>query len=572
MYDELQTAWRELTAPGAPFEVSEVEVRGVRLRAFSHAPPSLRDLWLGSRSHGEADYLVYEGERWSYDRAHRDAGAIGAWLVAQGVEPGDRVAIAMRNYPEWLLVYWATVSVGAVAVGMNAWWTSEEMRFALCDSEPKVLVCDDERLERLEAVRSEVPCPRVVAVRCTAPLPPDTIQFDALLAGGELPDRAIDTDADACLFYTSGTTGRPKGARLTHRSCTNNLFSMAFWGAAQTRARKLAGAQQSPAPANAPDPTPPPPQTCSLLTTPLFHVTANNCGAHAATAGGGKLVLMYKWDAGRALRLIEEERVTSFGGVPTMARELLAHPDLGKTDTSSLALIGGGGAKFQSDLVHKVEDRKGRTRPNTGYGLTETSGIITANSADFLVDKPESVGPVMPCFEAQCVDDEGNAVAPGQPGELWVKGAQVIAGYWNRPEATAEAITAGWFHTGDIAVIDPDGFVEIVDRKKDMVLRGGENVYCSEVESALFDHPDVVECAVFGVPDPRLGEEVGAALLLRPGATANSQRLREHCGARIAKHKIPRYLWLLDEPLPRNANGKFVKRELRDRLDPTRAS
>ena len=572
MYDELRTAWGELTAPGAPFEVGEVEVRGIRMRAFTHAPATLRDLWLGSRAHGEADYLVYEGERWSYDRAHQQVGSIGAWLVSQGVAPGDRVAIAMRNYPEWLLVYWATVSVGAVAVGMNAWWTSEEMRFALCDSEPKVLVCDDERLQRLQAVRSEVPCEQVVAVRCETTLPADTIPFDALLTGGALPDHDADTDADACLFYTSGTTGNPKGARLTHRSCTNNLFSMAFWGAAQTRARKLARTREAPAAKSAMTRSTPPPQACSLLTTPLFHVTANNCGAHSATAGGGKLVLMYKWDAAKALRLIEEERVTTFGGVPTMARELLAHPDLAKTDTSSLALIGGGGAKFQSDLVHKVEGRKGRTRPNTGYGLTETSGIITANSADFLVDKAESVGPVMPCFEAQCVDDDGRVVAAGQPGELWVKGAQVVAGYWNRPEATAEAITEGWFHTGDIAVIDEDGFVEIVDRKKDMVLRGGENVYCSEVESALFDHPDVAECAVFGVPDERLGEEVGAAIRLRAGSTADAQGLRAHCGDRIAKHKVPRYVWLLDEALPRNANGKFVKRDLRERLDPADAS
>ena len=565
MYDALRTAWDELTSPGAPFEVGEIEVRGVRVRAFLTAPATLREFWLGSRVHGSADYLVYEEERWDYDRAHREVGAIAAWLVEQGVVPGDRVAIAMRNYPEWLLFYWATVSIGAVAVGMNAWWTSDEMRFALRDASPKIIACDEERLARLLPIREDVPPNTVVTVRCTTPLPPNAVPFASLITDRPLPECTIDPDSDACLFYTSGTTGEPKGAQLTHRSCTNNLYSVAFWGTAQARARKSAG--QSPS-AGAP---PPSLQMCNLLTTPLFHVTANNCGAHTGTASGGKLVLMYKWDAAEALRLIERERVTTFGGVPTMARELLAHPDLERRDTSSLNLIGGGGAKFQSDLVRKVEGRPGRTRTNTGYGLTETSGIITANSGDFLADKPESVGPVMPCFEARCVDDDGRDVEEGQPGELWVKGAQVIAGYWNRPEATAEAITDGWFHTGDIAVIDSDGFIEIVDRKKDMVLRGGENVYCSEIESVLFGHPAVAECAVFGVPDERLGEEVGAAIVVHEGTAETFADFREHCGGRLAAYKVPRYIWILREALPRNANGKFVKRELRAQLDPADA-
>ncbi len=565
MYAELRKAWDELTSSGAPFEIAEVEVRGVRLRAFTQAPPTLRQVWLASQSHGDADYLVYADERWTYLDAHRDVASIGAWLTSQGVAPGDRVAIAMRNYPEWLLLYWATASIGAVTVGMNAWWTGDEMAYALKDARPSVVVCDAERLERFVAIRGDVPATLAVGLRCPDPLPTDVTPFSALLGGGTLPTVEIDPDADACLFYTSGTTGRPKGAQLTHRGCTNNLLSMGFWAAVQIRARELAGKPRPTAHKGAAL------QTSVLITTPLFHVTANNCGAHATTAAGGKLVLMYKWDAGEALKLVEREQVTSFGGVPTMARELLAHPELDEHDTSSLAVIGGGGAKFQSDLVHKVEGRKSRTRPNTGYGLTETSGIITANSADYLVARPESVGPAMPCYETRCVDDDGNDVAPGAPGELWVKGAQVIAGYWNLPEATAEAITDGWFHTGDIAVVDRDDFIEIVDRKKDMVLRGGENIYCNEVESVLFAHPDVAECAVFGVPDDRLGEEVGAAVVPRPGSSISADALRAHCAERIARHKIPRYVWLRDQSLPRNANGKFVKRELRDQLDPADA-
>jgi long-chain acyl-CoA synthetase len=340
---------------------------------------------------------------------------------------------------------------------------------------------------------------------------------------------------------------------------------MGFWDAVGKRARAIAG--NAPAPA-----TDGPPRMVSLVTTPLFHVTANNCVAYGATAAGGTLVLMYKWDAGEALRLIERERVTNFTGVPTMTREILAHPDLDAHDLSSLKVMGGGGASFQPDLVDKVEKRRGRTRPNTGYGLTETSGIITTTSADYHVGKPDSVGPIMPCFEARCVDENGDAVPQGTVGELWVKGAQVISGYLNRPDETAESITDGWFHTGDVARIDEDGFLYIVDRIKDMVLRGGENIYCSEVEATLFDHPDIAECAVFGVPDERLGEEVGVAVVTRNGASLDAEAIRAHCRDRIAKHKIPRYVWLLSEPLPRNANSKFLKRQLRDELDPAAAS
>src|SRR6185437_4261223 len=296
------------------------------------------------------------------------------------------------------------------------------------------------------------------------------------------------------------------------------------------------------------------------------HVTANNCGVSAVTAAGGKLVMMYKWDAGEALRLIERERVTAMSGVPVMSRELLAHPDFAKTDLSSLMTLGGGGAPLQPDLVHKIDTQVKTARPNTGYGMTETCGIITAVAADFFVDKPQSVGPAMPTFEVRCVDDDGKTLALGEVGELWVKGAPVIKGYINRPEATAESITQGWLHTGDIARIDADGFLYIVDRKKDMVLRGGENVYCAEVEACLHHHPAVAECCVFGVPDVRLGEDVAAAVVLREGHHLTAEELRAHCADHLARHKIPAHIWFLTEALPRNASGKFLKRELREKL------
>lgn len=561
-YRELKQAWSELTAPGAPFEVNEIPVRGNMIRMYKNAPPSVRELWLSTAAYGDRDYLVYENDRLTYAQAHAQVNAIAAWLFAQGVQPGDRVTIAMRNYPEWMLVYWACLSVGVAAVGVNAWWVTDELEYALKDSAPKVVFADAERLARIQERPAMAEGIKLVAVRTDAPA--GVIPYaDVIAGGGAMPHVSVDPDADACIFYTSGTTGFPKGAQLTHRGCIANLMNMGFSGQVQALAvAKATGV--IPNPEDAPIPA-------ALITTPLFHVTANNCGAYAITAGGGKLVLMYRWDAGEALRLIAKEKITAMSGVPTMAREVINHPDFATTDTSSLLTLGGGGAQLPPDLVAKIDGAVKTARPNTGYGMTETCGIITAVSADFFVDKPDSCGPAMPAFEAKCVDDDGNAVPAGQVGELWVKGAPVIKGYINRPEATAESITNGWLHTGDVARIDEDGFIFIVDRKKDMVLRGGENVYCAEVEAGIFRHPSVAEVTVFGVPDERLGEEVGAAVLLRPGAMVSPEELREHLSGLMAKHKVPRYLWFMNDPLPRNASGKFLKRQLRETLNPEKA-
>ncbi|MGI9623346.1 MAG: class I adenylate-forming enzyme family protein [Acidimicrobiales bacterium] len=559
MYAELRVVWDELTSTGGPFEVVEVEVRGQQARTYRKQPASLRELWVSSAVHGDKDYLVYGDERISYAEAHQQVARIANWLKAIGVVPGDRVAVAMRNYPEWLLAYWACVSSGVAVVGMNAWWVGPEIAYAIQDADPAVVIADQERLERLDAVRGQLGERVFVGVRCSEDdwVVPWTDLTSTELAD-TLPDADVHPDDDACILYTSGTTGRPKGAQLTHRSCLTNLMSLAFANTVQTKAASAARGEDESAHA-------PPVSPAALVITPLFHVTANNCVAHPMTFLGGKLVHTYKWDPGEVLRLIEAERITSMTGVPTMSRELLAHPDFSKRDTSSLLTMGGGGAQLQPDLVHRIDREVGTARPTTGYGMTETSGIITAIAADFFVDKPDSAGPVMPCFEAACFDDAGQEVAAGEIGELWVKGAQVVKGYVNQPEATAEAITDGWLHTGDIARMDDDGFVYIVDRKKDMVLRGGENVYCAEVEAVLFEHQAVAECAVFGVADERLGEEVGAAV--HPLTPVSPQELRDFMASRLAKHKIPRYLWVVENQLPRNATGKFVKNQLRDSLD-----
>jgi acyl-CoA synthetase (AMP-forming)/AMP-acid ligase II len=557
-----------------PFATTEIVVRGVPMRVFAAAPPTLRALWQMTAGHADKTYIVYEDERLTYREVHARVRSLAHHLhSACGVESGDRVAIAMRNYPEWVIAYWATVSIGAAVVGMNAWWTSAEMEFGLADSRPKVLIADDERLQRvlpvLDGLRAVAPL-HLIAVRSDHALPVDAEKWDDVVAADDappdLPDAVIDPDDDACIFYTSGTTGFPKGAQLTHRGSIHNILNIAYMTTALTMAEaKAAAAGAIPSPTDKKSTSD---QIVLMAPTPLFHVTACNCIMHPATLVGGRVVFTRKWDPGRALELIERERVTTFSGVPTMSRELLAHPDWATRDTSSLSGMTGGGAAVQPDLVGKIDKALENGAPGTGYGLTETHGIVTANSSRLYLAKPDSAGPIVPTLDAKLVDDEGNDLAAGPDvvGQLCVRGPIVIKGYLNRPEATADAIRDGWFNTGDIARIDDDGFVFIVDRAKDMVLRGGENVYCSEVEAVIYQLEAVAEAAVFGIPDERLGEDVAAAIVLRDGATLTEQELCEFLAQRIAKYKIPAKVWFLTDPLPRNANGKFVKRELRARL------
>jgi acyl-CoA synthetase (AMP-forming)/AMP-acid ligase II len=543
------------------FELNTLEVRGAPMRSYAMAPPSLREVWLSTAGYADREYLIYKDERCTYTQAHEFTASIANWLSQQGVQPGDRVAIAMRNYPEWMMAYWAITAMGAVAVGMNAWWVAHEMQYALSDSAPKVLICDRERLLRFEEVREGFPDLIVAAVRLEDDAPDYVTDWvEVINTEATMPEASIDPDDDACVFYTSGTTGTPKGAQLTHRGCVSNLMNIAFARAAQNTALAQFRGEEP----KADDPND---INCALVATPLFHVTGNNCVAQGIALVGGKLVHMYKWDAAEALRIIEAEKVTTFSAVPMMSRELLMHPNFATTDTSSLESIGGGGAALQPDLTQKLNDTLKNASPGVGYGMTETCGIIAASSGAFLVERPGSGGRAAPTFEAKCVDEQGNTLAAGQVGELWVRGACVIKGYLNRPEDTAEAITDGWLHTGDIAYIDEDDFIFLVDRAKDMVLRGGENVFCAEVENAIFSHDDVAECVVFAVPDERLGEEVGAAIFPKEGATFNAGALREHCKTQMASYKIPRYVWTVSAPLPRNANGKFVKKDIREALN-----
>ena len=558
-YQRLARVTGRLTADDGPYAMDLVEIRGQDLRVYRHAPQTMREQWLASAQFGDAPYIVFGDDRYSYNEAHRTVAQVANWLIAKGVRPGDHVAIAMRNYPEWIMAYWACVSIGAVAVAMNAWWTGDELAYAIEDAAPKVIFVDEERLSRIRTIVGREHAFALVLVRGESD--PACHAWPDLLQGSDiLPAADIDPDSDANILYTSGTTGFPKGARLTHRGCTGSLWNVMF----AVQAQGEAGREEGEIPA-------PPPGLSALITTPLFHVTAMNVLVYLGTATGGKLVLMYRWDALEALRLIEQEKVTLVNGVPVMVREILTHPDRDKYDLSSLGTLGGSGAPLQPDLVDRIDRELAATRPTTGFGMTEVCGTATSIGGAFLCDKPASVGPVTPLFDLKCVDDKDQEVAPGEQGEVWLRSSTVIAGYLNQPEATAEAIVDGWMRTGDIGKVDEDGFLYILDRKKQMVLRGGENIYCAEVEACIHQHPAVAECCVFGVADERLGEEVGVAIHLTTGMQLSAEELRTHCGARISAFKVPRFIWLMDAALPRVATGKFDRRLLRETLRPAQA-
>jgi long-chain acyl-CoA synthetase len=573
----IEEATRAITAPGQMFEMEEVEIRGVPTRVWKNCPASLRIVLELSRGHGDQDYLVYEDERTTYEENFRIAATIARELHDRfGVGHGDRVAIAMRNLPEWAMAFWGSAVAGGVVVPLNAWWTSAELHYGLADSGTTVAFVDSERLDRLTPFFAELPDLRAVVVthedRTEVVAPPRSpvpiLSFAELVGipGAEvtLPDVAIEPEDDATIFYTSGTTGKPKGAVGTHRNMCTNLMSLFFLNTrAGLRAPKRRGGAAGEAGRAG----------AYLLSVPLFHATGCHSVLVANTAAGNKLVMMHHWDPERALELIERERVVTFGGVPAMVMQVLDSPSFATRDTSSVRSVAYGGAPAPPDLVRRIKEHFPVGAPSNGYGLTETSSVTTMISGDDYVRRPDSVGPPVPVCDVRVVPDGFAGAEPSDlpsgpdvTGELWIKGPNVVRGYWNKPDATAATFTDGWLHSGDVARIDEDGFVYIVDRAKDMVIRGGENVYSVEVEAALFEHPAVADAAVIGVPHEVLGEEVGAAVVLRPGSKVTADELARHVRERLAAFKVPTHIWFRSQPLPRNPQGKVLKRELRDDL------
>jgi long-chain acyl-CoA synthetase len=572
-----------LTAAGQLFEMEELDIRGVPTRIWKNAPSSLRAVLDMSLGHGDAVFLVYEDERTTFAEHYRIACTLAHRLRDTfGVQQGDRVAIIMRNLPEWVMAFWAATLAGAIVVPLNAWWSGEELRYGLEDSGSKVAFVDTERVERIRSFLGVLPDLGAVIVADEhrtggtvplavsappggAPVPewPFPLALGPVDASATPPDVAIDPEDDATIFYTSGTTGRPKGAVGTHRNMCTNLMSLFF---INTRGATRFGSGMAPVGEKA--------QAAFLLSVPLFHATGCHSVMVSNLAAGGKLVMMHHFDPERALELIEREKIATFGGVPAMVMQVLDSPDFSKYDTSSIRGVSYGGAPAPPDLVRRIRAAWPVGQPSNGYGLTETSSVTSMNTGGDYIAKPESVGPPVPvCDVAVMPEDfpgaEPDDTVPRGPevrGELWIKGPNVVRGYWNRPEETAKTFSHGWLHTGDVARLDEENFIYIVDRAKDMIIRGGENVYSVQVEAALFEHPAVADCAVIGVPDPTLGEEVGAVIVLRPGAKVTAEELRLHVKDRLAGFMVPTHIWFRAQPLPRNPQGKILKRELRDEL------
>jgi len=558
-------AHAQLTTPGSPFEIEVVEIDGRPTKTWKNALPSIRALLEASRAHGDASFIVYEDERMTFAEHHAAASAFANALVDDfGVGKGDRVAIAMRNFPEWPVAFFGAAAAGAIVVPLNAWWTGPELEYGLSDSGTKVLIADGERMERLADHLPDLPGLTTIVVR--GEVPEGCVAWEDVVGRPDpasppaLPEVELHPDDDATIFYTSGTTGRPKGALGTQRNFTTNIMSLAFSG---TRT-----AMRSPRPEAPPKPEGAPTQSASLLSVPFFHATGCHSVLQGAVASGSKLVLMFKWSPERALELIERERITAFGGVPSMVWQVLQSPDFDKRDISSVQSIGYGGAPAPPELVRKIDEMfPGRT-PSNGYGLTETSSLTTGNGGADYLRKPDSVGVPVPVCDLKVVDELGRDLPEGDTGELWIKGPNVVRGYWGKPEATAQSFSDGWLHSGDVAHIDEEGFVFIVDRAKDMIIRGGENVYCSEVEAAIFEHPAVLDAAVIGVPHQVLGEEVGAVIQLKPGTHAGAEDIQAHVRERLAAFKVPVHIWFRGDDLPRNPAGKVLKRQLRDEVVP----
>ena len=560
-----------LTAPGQPYALEDVTVQGRSVRVFSQAPTSLRSLFFSTAS--DLPFIAYGDERLSFAQAWAGAARIGHLLVHRfGVKPGDRVAIAMRNYPEWVLAFTAITSVGAIAVAMNALWQADELAYGLRDCGAVLLFADTERLDRLArlATNAALPGLQIIAVRNTAPVP-GALGLADLLAelaadlaadlqakphsagAGDLsmPAAEIAPDDPATIFYTSGSTGHPKGVVASHR---NILAALLSWELDRTIAERLAGLDS----ANTP---PPAVQPGTLLAVPLFHVTGSHAVYLSCYRAQRRLVCMHRWDPEIAAALIEREQLSSLIAPAAMTGDLVRIARSGKYQLGSLLMVGGGGAPRAPEQVRQIGASFGQALPNTGWGMTETNGIGAGIGGQDYLDRPASSGRCSLVLALKVVDELGEALPAGQRGELLVRGSSVFSGYWNRPEANAGAFVDGWFRTGDVALIDDDGFVFIVDRIKDLIIRGGENIGCGQVEAALLLHPEVFEAAVYGVPDERLGEEVGATVYGSPALEVEA--LREFLSAQLARFEVPRYIRVSAQPLPRTPSGKILKREIK---------
>ncbi len=552
-----------LTAPGAMFEMEPWERDGLTVRAWKNGPQTLVELFQAACAFGERTFLVNGEERVGFDAFGRAAQAFALGLIEAGVKPGDRVAFAMRNLPEWPVVFYGAVLAGAVATPLNAWWSAGELAYGLKDSGARVAVFDADRYERVRGRLAECPALEHVLVcrRTDTALGEGARDLEQAIGApmrwAELPPLGappveVRAGQAATLFYTSGTTGDPKGVAAAHRAVTTPVLATLY-----SQARSFVRRGE---PVPEPDPTV---QKAYVVSIPFFHVTGCFSLLNIAMATGTKLVLMRRFEPEACMALIEQERATSIGGVPTIPWQLLEHPARSRYDLSSLESVTYGGAPAAPELVRRMDEAWPYARSGTGWGMTETCATFTHHYGEDYVHRPDSCGPATPVGDMKVVDGDGAALAPGEVGELWVYGPHVARGYWNKPEASAKTFQDGWLKTGDLARIDEEGFCYIVDRIKDVIIRGGENIYSVEVEDVLYTHPAIMDAALVPIAHRTLGEEPGAVVTLKPGESADEAELQAYVRARLAGFKTPVRILFRRDPLPRNANGKILKPDLK---------
>ena len=539
-----------LTTTGMPYALEQGFINDRPCRFFTHAPRTLGQLFADNVS--DKTFLVYENERLSFSEVHDQAMRLANVLAREfGVEHGDRVAISMRNYPEWVISFMAVTAMGGVAVCMNALWQTDEIEYGLTHSGSKVFIADEERLQRIAPIADKLALRIIVTRHQNLESSAQCQSFSELLSQNSSTDlswASVSPDDYATIFYTSGSTGHPKGAVSCHRNIISALFSWEL----DLAARQLELGVSPPPAAD---------QPATLLAVPLFHATGSHAVFLQSYRAQRKMISMYRWDPLQAVRLIELERITSFVAPAAMTGDLVEAGKQSDADLSSLLSVGGGGAPRAPAQVQNIPKAFNNALPGTGWGMTETNAIGTGIGGEEYLLRPASSGRCSAVLDILIVDDAGKPLPAGERGELRIRGASVIDGYWDRPEANAEAFEDGWLKTGDVAYLDDEGYLFIVDRIKDLVIRGGENIGCAEVEAALLALDQVLEASVYAVPDARLGEEVGATLYAQ--ADLDIAEIQTQLAAHIAKFKIPRYIHLQTEPLPRIASGKIDKRTLR---------